>query len=222
MTSNIRNLTSFNKRIEGMTIDDIVNDVFKNQCSPLFKTSLSLLELLKKLDAARTKQVILEDTYVDVKPIQEYLSTTKDDFFYIINLLEYFTIESTEEFNLEEIEFIKKKIFSIMDALSFLMVQIKRDQLIKAECGMIYSDMRIAVDHLLYIRSNIRIETSIERFHKEIVKLQDVLEDMSALETKSPTYKEAKHSNLSFQYFANQLKCHIEEILTIITSLILQ
>jgi hypothetical protein len=62
MTSNRRNLTSFNKRIEGMTIDDIVNSVFKKQCSPLFKTSVSLLELLKKLDAARTKQVILEDT----------------------------------------------------------------------------------------------------------------------------------------------------------------
>jgi hypothetical protein len=116
---------------------------------------------------------------------------------------------------LEEIEFIKNKIFSIMDALSFLMVKIKGNPLIKAECGMIYSDMRIAVDHLLYIRSNIRIETSIEGFHKEIVELQDVLEDMSALETKSPTYKEAKHSKLSCQYFANQLKRHIKEILTV-------
>ncbi|MFM7988830.1 MAG: hypothetical protein ACKPKO_56895 [Candidatus Fonsibacter sp.] len=37
---------------------------------------------------------------------------------------------------------------------------------------------------------------------------------MSALETKSPTYEEAKHNNLSCQYFANQLKHHVEEILS--------
>jgi hypothetical protein len=213
MTTDRKKLSSFNKRIEGMTMDDIAKCVYKKQYSPMFQTSLSLLEVLKHVNAANTKQIILHETFKQVEPLSKYVIKSKEAFIYIINLLEYFTIESTEEFNLEEIEFIKKKLFFVMDTLSLLMVQINHNQLITSECGLIYNDLRTAVNQLLFIRSKIRIETSIENFHKELIDVQQALQDMSALNTKSAAYKEATNSNMSCQYFAKHLKYHIEEIL---------